>query len=101
MDENDTVKTNRPPTKYLVIYALTIIVGLYPLTLYAPVDPRFDPALATTGAILVVGSIYSGRKLFGYQPLPVFQHYVLNSAVVSGIFGAILLGVAFLNLLFP
>lgn len=100
MDENNTVKTNRPPNRYLIIYALTIILGLYPLTLYAPIDARFNPALAATGFILVVGSIYSGRKLFGYQPLPVFHHYVLNAAVISGIFGIIVLGVALLNLLF-
>lgn len=100
MDEKDTVKTNHPPFKYLVFYALTIILGLYPLTLYAPIDPRFNPALAATGIIFVAGSIYSGRKLFGYQPLPVFQHYVLNSTIFSGIFGAILLAVALLNLLF-
>lgn len=100
MDENNIVKTNHPPTKYLISYALTIILGLYPLTLYAPTDARFNPALAATGIILVVGSIYSGRKLYIYQPLPVFQHYVLNSAVVSGIFGVMLLGVAFFNLLF-
>ena len=100
MDKNNTIETNRPPTKYVLSFALTIILGLYPLTLYAPTDVRFNPALAATGIILLVGSIYSGRKLYAYQPLPVFHHYVLNSAVVSGIFGVMLLGVAFFSLLF-
>lgn len=84
----------------MLSYALTIFFGLYPLTQYASTDARFNPALAATGIILVVGSIYSGSKLYAYQPLPVFHHYVLNSAVVSGIFGVMLLGVAFVNLLF-
>lgn len=100
MDEKDDIKTQHPPNKYLVIYALTIILGLYPLTLYAPIDARFDASLLATSLILIVGSAYSGRKLFGYQPLPVFQHYILNAAVISGIFGAVLLAVALLNLLF-
>jgi hypothetical protein len=98
--DDKSQETVYPPKKYLITYVVGMVISFYPLTLYAPVDTKFPAALAVSGALLILASVYVGRGIYRYQPLATLPYYILNAALFSGVFGAVLLVTAGLRFIF-
>lgn len=98
--KGENEETVYPPMKYLMAYGVGLATSFFPLTLYAPVDDLFPAALAVSGVVLILTSLYTGRGIYPHQPLATVPHYVLNGALFSGIFGVVLILVAGLNAIF-